>query len=162
MTPSDDDLLDEIDDAFLVIIQGRHKRSFNQQKRAYEAWLAKYIPQLEARGLGERSLRMRRLVAKWLLAEAAEKNRPASAFEPLLRDLEVLGWNRLDQKVDAIALMCQYFAVRMWKRDGLRHLRAIRREVMQELARTGEELWAGKLRWLDEIERWLRVRGRPS
>jgi hypothetical protein len=33
---------------------------------------------------------------------------------------------------------------------------------MQELARTGEELWAGKLRWLDEIERWLRVRGRPS
>jgi hypothetical protein len=161
MTPSADDLLDEIHESFLVIIQGRHKRSFNQQRRAYEAWLAKYIQQLEARGLGERVLGMRRLVARWLLAEAAEKNRPASAFEPLLRDLEVHGWNRFDQKVDSMALMCQYFADRMWKRAGLRHLEAIRREVKQEYARTGEELWAGKLRWLDEVERRLRARGRP-
>jgi hypothetical protein len=137
------------------------KRSFNQQKQACEAWLAKYVPLAEARGLTQQVIGMPRVVAEWLLLEAIEAKRPARAFEPLMRHLEVLGWESLYQKALSTGAICGYFATRMWKREGLRYLLPAKREVEAEYARTGEEMWASTLRHLAGIERRLRSRSRP-
>jgi hypothetical protein len=161
MTQTVEELGDEAHDAFVAITLCLGKRSFNQQKRALEAWLAKYVPQAEARGLTEQVIGMPRLVAEWLLTEAAEARRPARAFEPLLRHLETLGWSSLEQKALSIGAMSAYFAERMWKREGLRYLLPVKRELEQEYARTGDELWRNYQQHLARIERRLRARGRP-
>jgi hypothetical protein len=160
MIQTDEELGHEAHYAFIDITLRSSKRSFNQQKRAYEAWLAKYIPLAEARGLTEQVLGMRRVVARWLLTEAAEANRPARVFEPLVRDIEELGWESLEKKVLWIGAMCSYFANRMWKREGLRYLLPLKKEVAEEYARTGEKTWANYLHDLRRIEERLRARSR--
>jgi hypothetical protein len=169
MTPEDQALHDEAHNAFVAITLRTGKRSFNQQKRTIEAWLNKYVPQAEARGLTEGVvamrrngvLAMRRNAIDWLITEAAEAKRPAHAFEPLLHDMEALGWESLEQKARKTCVICSYFARRMWKRLGLRYLVPVRNEVTRECARTGDKNLAVYLRWLDEIEQNLRARGRP-
>jgi hypothetical protein len=161
VTPTDD-LSDEIHDAFNDVLKQVGERSFNQQRRAYEAWLAKYIPRLEAHERTERALGMRRLVAQTLLAEAAIAKRPVNIFEHLLHDMEALGWESLEQKVLATGGMCQYFSDRMWNKVGLRYLLPLRKEVEQEYARTREKIWVGYLRMLGRIEQRLRSRRKPS
>ncbi|HEX2568164.1 MAG TPA: hypothetical protein VH877_01315 [Polyangia bacterium] len=161
MTQTDEELNHEAHYAFVAITLRLGKRSFNQQKRACEAWLAKYVPQAEARGLTEPAISMPRTVARWLLLEAAEARRPASAFEPLLRHLEALGWESLFYKELSISAMCAYFAKRMWKREGLRYLLPLKREVEEEYARTGDKMWADTLAGIARLERRLRSRKRP-
>lgn len=161
MTRADGEQDDEAFYALTAITLGMGKRSFNQQKRAYEAWLAKYIPQAEAQGRPEDMPLLRRLVAEWLISEAAVAKRPARAFEPLLHDMEALGWENLLQKTLKIGVMCSYFADRMWKKEGLRYLLPLKREVEREYARTGDKAWAYYLNVLAGIERRLRSRKRP-
>ena len=161
MTPEDQALHDEAHEAFVAITLRMGKRSFNQQKRAIEAWLNKYVPLAEARGLTEGVVAMRRNAVDWLITEAAETKRPAHAFEPLLRDMDALGWPDLERKALTIGAMCCYFARRMWNRVGLRYLVPVRNEVAREYARTGDKNWAARLRWLEDIEQDLRARSRP-
>ncbi|HEX2568581.1 MAG TPA: hypothetical protein VH877_03405 [Polyangia bacterium] len=163
MTPAYtyEELAHEAHHAGVAISLRMGKRSFNQQRRAYEAWLAKYIPLAEAQGLPHEALGMRRVAAEYLLTEAAEARRPARAFEPLVRHLETLGWRSLEQKALSIGAMCAYFAERMWKREGLRYLLPVKRELEQEYARTGDEIWRNYQRHLARIERRLRARKRP-
>ena len=152
MSQTDEELGHEAHYAMVDITKRLGRRSFRQQQRACEAWLAKYVPQAEARGLTQQVIGMPRVVAEWLLMEAAIAKRPACAFEPLLRHLEELGWESLYQKTLSIGAMCGYFADRMWKREGLRYLLPLKREVAEESARTGEEMWASTLRHLARIE----------
>jgi hypothetical protein len=161
MIPEDQALHDEAHEAFIAITKRIGTRSFNQQQRAIEAWLNKYVPLAEARGLTDGVLAMRRNAIDWLITEAAEAKRPAHAFEPLLHDMEALGWESLEQKARKTCVICSYFARRMWKRLGLRYLVPVRNEVTRECARTGDKNLAVYLRWLDEIEQSLRARGRP-
>jgi ribosomal protein L37E len=161
MTQTDEEFGHEVHYAMVAIKKRVGKRSFNQQKRACEAWLAKYVPQVEARGLTEEVISMPRTVAEHLLREAIIAQRPARAFEPLVRHLEALGWRSLEQKERSICAMCGYFAERMWKREGLRYLLPLKREVEEEYARTGDKMWADTLAGIARLERRLRARGRP-
>ncbi|HEX2573339.1 MAG TPA: hypothetical protein VH877_27570 [Polyangia bacterium] len=161
MTRTDGEQDDEAFYAITAITLQMGKRSFNQQKRAYEAWLAKYIPQAEAQGRPEDVPRLRRLVAEWLIDEAVEAKRPASAFEPLVNNIEALGWENLLQKTLKISIICSYFADRMWTKEGLRYLLPLKREVENEYARTGDKAWAYYLNILARTERRLRSRKRP-
>jgi hypothetical protein len=161
MIQTDEELGHEAHYTMVEIKKRLGRRSFNQQKRACEAWLAKYVPQAEARGLTEQVISMPRTVAEWLLNEAAEARRPSRAFEPLVRHLEALGWRSLDQKELSISAMCSYFADRMWKREGLRYLLPLKREVEEEYARTGDKTWADALARIARVERRLRSRKRP-
>ena len=104
---------------------------------------------------------MRRDVAQWLLAEAAEARRPAAAFKPLVRAADAAGRDDLYEKSLAIGAMCSYFADRMWQREGLRYLLPLKQEVAAEYVRTGDPMWAGDLRTLDRVEQRLRARRRP-
>lgn len=160
MTQTDEELHDEAHYAFVDITLRLGNRSFNQQKRALEAWLAKYIPLAEERGLNEGVLAMRRNAAEWLLHEAVQAKRPTRAFEPLLCDIEVLGWESLFQKSLSIGAMCSYFADRMWQREGLRYLLPLKREVQQEYARTGDKMWTSILDNVAHLEKRLRARSR--
>ncbi|HEX2569022.1 MAG TPA: hypothetical protein VH877_05630 [Polyangia bacterium] len=161
MSQTDEELVDEALLAFNAITLQMGKRSFNQQKRTCEAWLAQYVPQLEARGCTEDALLLRRVVAAWLINVAVEVRRPARAFEPLLRDIEALGWLDLQHKELKIGVMCGYFADRMWKKEGFRYLLPLKREVEQEYARTGGKTWAMALDGIAGLERRLRSRKRP-
>jgi hypothetical protein len=161
VTQTDEELGHEAHYAFNDILKRIGTRSFNQQKRAYEAWLTKYLPLAQARGLTQQARWLPRLVAQTLIMEAIEAKRPAHAFQPLLRDVEVLGWDDLNQKVLTMAALCSYFAERMWKREGMRYLLPLKREVKQEYARTGERTWANHLRSLSRLEERLRARSRP-
>ncbi|HEX2570760.1 MAG TPA: hypothetical protein VH877_14480 [Polyangia bacterium] len=161
MTQTDEELGDEAHYAMVEIKKRLGKRSFNQQKRACEAWLAKYVPQAAARGLTEEVIGMPRTIAEWLLLEAAEARRPARAFAPIVRHLDTLGWRSLEQKALSIGAMCAYFAKRMWRREGLRYLLPVKRELEQEYARTGDPLWLNYQHHLTRIERRLRARKRP-
>ena len=158
MTPSDEELDAESMRALNEILKWIGTRSFNQQKRAYEAWAAKYVPILEARGRTWHALEVRRRVVEWLVAEAAEAKRPLAIFERLLRDIEALGWTDLHRKASVVAGMCRYFSERMWSRAGRRYLLPVLREVEQEFARTGDPLWERHLAVLRDIEKCLRAR----
>jgi hypothetical protein len=162
MTPSDEELDDEIMLAFNEILKRIGDRSFNQQKRAYEAWAAKYVPILEVRGRTWHALEVRRRAAEILVSEAISAKRPLATFERLIHNIEALGWTDLHRKSAVLMGMCRYFSDRMWNAAGQRYLLPVLREVEKEHARTGDPHWAQHLDFLRRIEKRLRARRKPS
>jgi len=157
---TDEELNQEAHEAYVRLAIAGCYQSFNRKKRACRAWLAKYIPLAQARGLTHAVLIMRRVAARYLLIEAKVTRRPLPTCQALMREAEALGWEDLFEKSLSTLAFCRYFADRMWNRVGLRYLLPLKREITAEYARTGDEKWVDLLQGLASVEQQLRSRSR--